>query len=116
MRTLAALALVLLCFTCRAATVADALIVERLRVDPSRATGAQLIDAAADRFAEYYPLADSRLDVKRLDHAFHNYASGVLRRQRARLFDAIIRNWRKWWGPDSPPGGILQEDRAYGRG
>ena len=116
MRTLAAIALVLLCFSCRAATVADALIVERLRADPPRATSALLIEAAADRFAEYYPLASSRLDVKRLDHAFHGYANKVMRQERARLFDAIIRNRRKWQGPDSEPDGILQDDRAYGRG
>ena len=119
MRTLAAVAFMLLSCSCRAgdpSTVADALVVERLRVDPTCATGAQLIEAAANRFMPYYVLAASRMEVKRLDHAFRNYASEVMRRQRARLFDAIIRNRRKWWGPDSAPGGILQDDRAYGRG
>ena len=74
------------------ATVADALTVERLRLDPPHADAAALITQAADRFTTYHPLAKSPAEVRRLYRAFKAYSDGVLERARWRLDAAHDRS------------------------
>ena len=67
------------------ATVADALTVERLRLDPPHADSAMLITQAANRYAGYHPLAQNRAEVRRLYAAFKRYCNGVLEKSRRKL-------------------------------
>ena len=88
MKPIIAGCLLLITLTVRAqqpATVADALTVERLRIDDTRADAATLIRNAADRFVSYHPLAQNRAEVRRLYRAFKTYSHGVLERTRRQL-------------------------------
>lgn len=87
---------------CRAgepSPVADALLREQLRLEIPRTTDAQRIEAAADRFLAYYPLATKAADVHRIDSAFRRYNQNVLHQLRERFNDTIIRNRELWFGP-----------------
>ena len=67
------------------APVEAALTVERLRLDDPGKPGYALVNESADRFSEYFKLAKSATDRKRLYIAWRTYSDRVRVRARQRL-------------------------------
>lgn len=89
-------------WSCRAAeptSVAQAILMERLRTDPPDTKADVLITAAAIRFVDYFALAKTKAERKQLYAAFQTYSNRILNRARQKLERARDRARPRPRGP-----------------